>query len=112
MLYHSTRGSGQSKNFSGVLHSGLAGDGGLFVPDLIPKLNKQTLKQWKKLSYEKLAVEIISLFSGDCFTNYNFGEGFLMLKYPSCYFGDLVAWYPDFLPSEIIQVLASVWNLD
>jgi hypothetical protein len=49
---------------------------------------------------------------GDCFTDYNFGEGFLMLKYPSCYFGDLVAWYPDFLPSDIIQVLASVWNLD
>ena len=35
-----------------------------------------------------------------------------MLKYPSCYFGDLVVWYPDFLPSYIIQVLASVWNLD
>ena len=68
MLYHSTRGSGQPKNFSEVLHSGLAGDGGLFVPDLIPKLNKETLKQWKNLSYEKLAVEIISLFSGDCFT--------------------------------------------
>lgn len=68
MLYHSTRGSGQPKNFSEVLHSGLAGDGGLFVPDLIPKLNNETLKQWKNLSYEKLAVEIISLFSGDCFT--------------------------------------------
>ena len=68
MLYYSTRGLNGSKNFSEVLHSGLAGDGGLFVPDLIPKLNKETLKQWKNLSYEKLAVEIISLFSGDCFT--------------------------------------------
>ena len=42
MLYHSTRGSGQPKNFIEVLHSGLAGDGGLFVPDLIPKLKLST----------------------------------------------------------------------
>ncbi len=68
MLYHSTRGLNQPKNFSEVLYSGLAGDGGLFVPEFIPKLNKETLKQWKSFSYEKLAVEIISLFSGDCFT--------------------------------------------
>ncbi len=68
MLYHSTRGSDQPKNFSEVLHSGLAGDGGLFVPEFIPKLNKETLNRWKNFSYENLAVEIISLFSGDCFT--------------------------------------------
>ena len=68
MLYYSTRGLDQKKNFSEVLHSGLAGDGGLFVPKIIPKLNKETLNQWKNFSYEKLAVEIISLFSGDCFT--------------------------------------------
>ena len=65
MLYYSTRGLDQPKNFCEVLHSGLAGDGGLFVPKFIPKLNKETLDQWKYLSYEKLAVEIISLFSGD-----------------------------------------------
>ena len=68
MLYYSTRGLDQPKNFSEVLYSGLAGDGGLFVPKFIPKLNKEILKQWKYLSYEKLAVEIISLFSGDCFS--------------------------------------------
>ena len=39
MLYHSTRGLDESKNFSEVLHSGLAGDGGLFVPKSIPMLN-------------------------------------------------------------------------
>ena len=68
MLYYSTRGLDGSKNFSEVLHSGLAGDGGLFVPKSIPKLNMETLNKWRYLSYEKLAFEIISLFSGDCFT--------------------------------------------
>ena len=44
MLYYSTRGLDGSKNFSEVLHSGLAGDGGLFVPKFIPKLDIKILK--------------------------------------------------------------------
>ncbi len=68
MLYFSTRGLDDSKNFSEVLHSGLAEDGGLFVPKFIPRLNQEILNQWRHLSYEKLALEIISLFSGDCFS--------------------------------------------
>ncbi len=68
MLYYSTRGLDDSKNFSEVLHSGLAWDGGLFVPKFIPKLNQEILDQWRHLSYEELALEIISLFSGDCFS--------------------------------------------
>jgi threonine synthase len=74
MLYHSTRGLDRSKNFSEVLHSGLADDGGLFVPNYIPKLNMQTLNQWRHLSYEELAIEIISLFSGDCFSKKELAE--------------------------------------
>ncbi len=68
MLYYSTRGLDNSDNFSDVLHSGLAGDGGLFVPKCIPKINLESIDRWRDLSYEKLAVEIISLFSGDCFS--------------------------------------------
>ena len=74
MLYHSTRGLDESKNFSEVLHSGLAGDGGLFVPKSIPMLNMETLNQWRHLSYEELAVEIIALFSGDCFSRSELAE--------------------------------------
>ena len=74
MLYHSTRGLDESKNFSEVLHSGLAEDGGLFVPKSTPMLNMQTLNQWRHLSYEELAVEIIALFSGDCFSRPELAE--------------------------------------
>ena len=68
MLYHSTRGLDGSRSFSEVLHSGLAEDGGLFVPESVPTLNRETINEWKHYSYEELAVEIISLFSGDCFS--------------------------------------------
>ena len=74
MLYHSTRGLDNSKNFSEVLHAGLAGDGGLFVPKFIPQLNREVLNQWRHLSYEELALEIISLFSGDCFSRAELSE--------------------------------------
>ena len=74
MLYFSTRGLDGSKNFSEVLHLGLAGDGGLFVPRFIPELNTEILNQWRHLSYEKLAVEIISLFSGNCFSKSELNE--------------------------------------
>ena len=74
MLYYSTRGLDDSKNFSEVLYSGLAGDGGLFVPKFIPQLNQETLNQWRHLSYEELALEIISLFSGDCFSKAELSE--------------------------------------
>ena len=68
MLYYSTRGLDDFKNFSEVLHSGLAGDGGLFVPKFIPQINQKILNQWRNLSYEELALEIISLFTGECFS--------------------------------------------
>ena len=74
MLYYSTRGLEDSKNFSEVLHSGLAADGGLFVPKYIPQLNQKILNQWRHLSYEELALEIISLFSGDCFSRAELSE--------------------------------------
>ena len=74
MLYYSTRGLEDSKNFSEVLHAGLAGDGGLFVPKFIPQLDQETLNQWRHLSYEELALEIISLFSGDCFNRVELSE--------------------------------------
>ena len=74
MLYHSTRGLEEPKSFYEVLHSGLAGDGGLFVPKFIPQLKQEVLNQWRHLSYEELALEIISLFSGDCFSRVELSE--------------------------------------
>lgn len=47
---------------------GLADDGGLLVPDAMPQLSPETLEAWRTLSYTDLAVEVLSLFTGDDLT--------------------------------------------
>ena len=65
MKYISTRNSSKEFNFSEVFIKGLAEDGGLFIPKIIPKLSKQELLKLSKLNYIDLAKEIIFLFCGE-----------------------------------------------
>ena len=62
MKYISTRGSGTSATFDEVVLTGLAPDGGLFVPDSIPDVT-DVLPQWKHLSYRDLAAQIFGIFT-------------------------------------------------
>ena len=62
MLYVSTRGGGKPQRFSRILLEGLAADGGLYVPERLPKAD---LAAWRGLSYPKLATAILSLFMDD-----------------------------------------------
>ena len=62
MLYVSTRGGAKPQRFSKILLEGLAADGGLYVPERLPQAD---LAAWRKLSYPKLATEILSLFMDD-----------------------------------------------
>ncbi len=62
MLYVSTRGGGKPQRFSDILLEGLAADGGLYVPERLPKAD---LGRWRGLSYPRLATEILSLFMDD-----------------------------------------------
>uniref|UniRef100_A0A5F8GZH4 Threonine synthase N-terminal domain-containing protein n=1 Tax=Monodelphis domestica TaxID=13616 RepID=A0A5F8GZH4_MONDO len=62
MRYISTRGGTPSVDFEGALFSGYASDGGLFMPEEIPQLDRETLKQWSTLSYPALVMELCSLF--------------------------------------------------
>lgn len=63
MKYISTRSNTEQKTFSEVIIAGTAPDGGLYVPQELPKLNPEIFN--KKLSYTELATEIISLFASD-----------------------------------------------
>jgi len=65
MKYISTRNSSKEFNFSEVFIKGLADDGGLFIPKIIPKLSKQELLKLSKLNYIDLAKEIIFLFCSE-----------------------------------------------
>ncbi|RLB86553.1 MAG: threonine synthase, partial [Deltaproteobacteria bacterium] len=60
--YISTRGGIDPVNFDEALLQGFAGDGGLFVPQTIPKISREQLNTLSGLCYTDLAFEILSLF--------------------------------------------------
>ncbi len=64
LKYLSTRGTNEQVSSSLAILQGIAKDGGLFVPTEIPKIDK-TLEQLSKLSYNKLAYEILKLYLTD-----------------------------------------------
>ncbi len=65
MKYISTRGGMQPVSYSEALLEGLAPDGGLAVPEVMPRLDIEQIEAWRSLSYPELAVEVLSLFATD-----------------------------------------------
>lgn len=63
MQYISTRGEAPLQAFRDIIFEGYAPDGGLYVPAEFPKIDLQTLRTWKGMSYAALAVEILHLFA-------------------------------------------------
>ena len=64
--YVSTRGQAPELNFEDVLLTGLASDGGLYVPNTLPTFSREQLADMQGMSYPDLAYEIVSPFVGDC----------------------------------------------
>ena len=64
MKYKSTRDQNILFTFEDALCSGYAPDGGLFVPESIPKVEPVTWKEWAKLDYIDLATTVLRLFVG------------------------------------------------
>jgi threonine synthase len=60
--YVSTRGGISPVEFDEAVLQGFAPDGGLFVPESIPKVSHQDLKDWATLKFPDLAFELLSLF--------------------------------------------------
>lgn len=65
MKYISTRGKSKKLNFSEVLLSGLAPDGGLYLPEKYPLLTKDDLNLMRSMTYSDLAFFIFSKFIDD-----------------------------------------------
>ena len=65
MRYVSTRGSAPALDFRGVTLAGLAGDGGLYVPDRWPTLSREAIAALAGLSYVDTAVTVMLPFVGD-----------------------------------------------
>jgi threonine synthase len=62
MKYISTRGKSPAQSFEQVLLTGLAPDGGLYVPESLPHYSKEEIQEWVGLPYPELALKIISPF--------------------------------------------------
>jgi threonine synthase len=62
MRYISTRGQVPAQNFEQVLLTGLAPDGGLYVPEQLPSFSKSEIASWTGLDYPALAHKIIMPF--------------------------------------------------
>jgi threonine synthase len=65
MRYISTRGRAPEGSFTGILLSGLADDGGLYVPAHYPRVSQDELESWRALSYADLATEILCRYATD-----------------------------------------------
>ncbi|CCH61938.1 hypothetical protein TBLA_0F04050 [Henningerozyma blattae CBS 6284] len=63
-VYRSTRSSSEAtKTFEQVVIQGLAEDGGLFIPPIIPQVSEDTLfNKFSKLSFQELAFEVMRLY--------------------------------------------------
>ncbi|MFT5117130.1 MAG: threonine synthase [Kiritimatiellia bacterium] len=62
MKYISTRGEAPALNFEEVVLTGLAPDGGLYVPESLPAFSPAEIATWAGLSYQELAFTIMSPF--------------------------------------------------
>jgi threonine synthase len=65
MQYLSTRGEAPSLGFSDALLTGLARDGGLYVPAEWPHFSGAEIRAMRGLAYQDLAVRLLTPFLGD-----------------------------------------------
>ncbi|PIY24383.1 MAG: threonine synthase, partial [Deltaproteobacteria bacterium CG_4_10_14_3_um_filter_60_8] len=65
MQYISTRGRTAPMPFTEAVMMGLATDGGLLLPESLPRADAATIDQWRRLRYPDLAGAVLALFATD-----------------------------------------------
>ena len=74
MRYISTRGSAPVLSFEEAMLTGLARDGGLYVPETIPQMSHDDIAALAGKSYEEIAFAVMRPFIGDTFTDTEFRD--------------------------------------
>ena len=74
MKYISTRGQAPVLSFEEAMLTGLARDGGLYLPETIPTLSADDITAMRGQSYEQIAFTVMRPFIGDTFTDAEFRE--------------------------------------
>ena len=72
MRYVSTRGTAPVLTFGEAMMTGLARDGGLYVPEVVPVLTQRQIAAMAGQSYEDIAFAVMWPFLGDTFTESEF----------------------------------------
>ncbi|NBV05956.1 MAG: threonine synthase [Proteobacteria bacterium] len=65
MKYISTRGNAPILSFEDVVLQGLAVDGGLYVPEFLPKFSESEISQMRSMTYQELFFEVTQHFIGN-----------------------------------------------
>ena len=74
MRYISTRGQAPDLGFEETMLTGLARDGGLYVPAEVPVLSAEQIAALAGQPYEEIAFAVMRPFIGDCFTDAEFRD--------------------------------------
>lgn len=74
MRYISTRGQAAALNFEEVVLTGLAGDGGLYVPETCPQFSAEDIAALAGLPYHEVAFRVMSPFVGDAIPEAKFRQ--------------------------------------
>ena len=65
MRYVSTRGGVGPCSFEEALFAGLAGDGGLYLPERWPRVEREEIAAFQGASYQEIAARVLAPFVGD-----------------------------------------------
>ena len=68
MRYVSTRGRAPVLDFEQAMMTGLARDGGLYLPETIPTFTADQIAALSGLPYEEVALRVVTPFVGDSFS--------------------------------------------
>lgn len=74
MKYISTRGNAPALSFEEVLLTGLASDGGLYVPEFLPRFTVEQMQAMRSLSYQELAIEVMYPFISESISREHFAS--------------------------------------
>lgn len=74
MKYISTRGLAPALTFEEVVLTGLAPDGGLYVPETLPRFSVEEITSWSGLSYQELAFNVMQPFVAGALSDEEFKQ--------------------------------------
>jgi threonine synthase len=100
--YISTRGGAPALGFEDVLLTGLAPDGGLYVPARLPHVSATTIESWRGFDYAELATAVMEPFV----------DGFLDRAELQALCADTYRGFRHPAVAPLVQLGASEWVLE